>query len=89
MKIRLALTATCLAALAAGVPGTANPKDSPVTQQGAHQSMTNDADTSAQANTDMSYGGVPDTGSMSGGGTRTRTGKVCWPSPQCDIPVQH
>jgi hypothetical protein len=87
MKIRLALTAACLAALAAGAPGTANPKDSPPPQQGPHQSMTNDADASAQANTDMSYGGVPDTGSMSG--AHTRTGKVCWPDPQCAIPIKH
>jgi hypothetical protein len=81
MKIRLALIAACVGVVAAGAPATAQTKDEPVSQQNAHQMMTDDADASAQANTDMSYGGTPDTGSASG----HRTGKVCWPRPQCDV----
>lgn len=80
MKIRLALIAACVAAVA-GAPATAQTKDEPVSQQRAHQMMTDDADASAQANTDMSYGGMPDTGGASG----HRTVKMCWPRPQCDV----
>jgi hypothetical protein len=83
MKMRLALAALCVAGVAGGIPGTAHPKDVPVTQQRAHESMANDANASAQANTDMSYGGVQDTHSMSG--TVSRTGKMCWPRPTCDV----
>jgi hypothetical protein len=85
MKIRLALMAACIAAAAAGLPGTVHPKPPTPAQQQAHQSMLNDANTSAQAGTDMSYGGVSDTGSQSGG--QMRTGKVCWPRPQCPVPA--
>lgn len=86
MRIRLALAAVCLAAVAGGVPGTAHPKDEPMTQQRAHQSMTTDADASAQAVTDMSYGGEPDTQSMSG---VAHVGKMCWPRSQCDVFFGH
>ncbi|WP_322015651.1 hypothetical protein [Paraburkholderia sp. J12] len=85
MKIRLALTAVCLAAVAGSMPGTAQAKDDTSVQQRGHQSMTDDANASAQAETDMSYGGVPDTGSMSGG--RMHTGKMCWPRSQCEAPA--
>ncbi|SDD00881.1 hypothetical protein [Paraburkholderia lycopersici] len=81
MTIRLALIAACVAALAAAAPGTARAKDEPVSQDSAHQTMTNDANASAQASTDMSYGGVPDTRGASG----HRTGKTCWPRSECDI----
>ncbi|WP_156967207.1 hypothetical protein [Paraburkholderia ferrariae] len=53
--------------------------------------MTDDANASAQAETDMSYGGVADTGSMSGvsgmSGGHMRTGKMCWPRSQCEAPA--
>ena len=81
MKIRLALIAGCVAVLAAGAPATAQSRDEPVSQQNAHQTMTDDADASAQASTDMSYGGMPDTRSAAG----HRTGKACWPRSECDI----
>ncbi|MCP3710290.1 hypothetical protein M3I54_25545 [Paraburkholderia sp. CNPSo 3274] len=85
MTLRLALIATCVAAVAAVAPGTARAKDEPVSQQRAHQTMTDDADASAQASTDMSYGGTPDTRSASG----HRTGKMCWPRPDCDVFFGH
>jgi hypothetical protein len=85
MKIRLALMAACVAVATGGMPGTAQAKPPTPAQQQAHQSMLNDADVSAQSGTDMSYGGVPDTGSQSG--ARLRTGKVCWPRPQCPVPA--
>ncbi|MBB2925841.1 hypothetical protein [Paraburkholderia silvatlantica] len=81
MTFRLALIATCVAAVAAVAPGTARAADDPVSQQRAHQTMTDDADASAQAATDMSYGGTPDTRSASG----HRAGKTCWPRPDCDV----
>ncbi|MEM5404066.1 MULTISPECIES: hypothetical protein [Paraburkholderia] len=81
MTLRLALIAACVAAVAAATPGTARAKDEPVSQERAHQTMTDDADASAQASTDMSYGGTPDTHSASG----HRTGKMCWPRPDCDV----
>jgi hypothetical protein len=81
MKIRLALIAGCVAALAAGASATAQSKDEPVSQQRAHQTMTDNADASAQAETDMSYGGMPDTHSVAG----HRTGNACRPHSQCDI----
>ncbi|CAB3792596.1 hypothetical protein LMG28688_03550 [Paraburkholderia caffeinitolerans] len=88
MKIRLALITACLtalAALAAGAPATAQTNDEPVSQQRAHQMMTRDADASAQAATDMSYGGTADTHSAAG----HRTGKMCWPRSECDIFTGH
>ncbi|QGZ56953.1 hypothetical protein [Paraburkholderia acidiphila] len=85
MTLRLALIALCVAAVAAVAPGTARAKDEPVPQERAHQTMTDDADASAQASTDMSYGGTPDTSSASG----HRTGKMCWPRPDCDIFKAH
>lgn len=85
MRLRLALIATCAAAVAAVAPGTALAKDEPVSQERAHQTMTDDADASAQAGTDMSYGGTPDTHSASG----HRTGKMCWPRPDCDVFSRH
>ena len=85
MKIRLALIAACVAAAAAGLPGTVHPKPPTPAQQQAHESMVDDANASAQAGTDMSYGGVSDTSSQSGG--RTRTGKMCWPRPDCAVPA--
>ncbi|MDR3100605.1 MAG: hypothetical protein LBV73_26525 [Paraburkholderia sp.] len=85
MKIRLALIAGCVAALAAGAPAAAQSKDEPVSQQRAHQMMTDDADASAQAETDMSYGGMPDTRSAAG----HRTVKTCWSRSECDIFFGH
>lgn len=87
MKIRLALMAACVAAAAGGLPGTVHPKPPPPAQQQGQQSMLNDADASAQAGTDMSYGGVSDTSSQSG--ARMHTGKMCWPRPQCAVPAGH
>ncbi|NIE65706.1 hypothetical protein [Burkholderia sp. Ax-1719] len=81
MKIRLAFIAAFVTVATATAPGTAQAKDEPISQERAHQSMTNDANASAQAGTDMSYGGVPDTGSASG----HRIGKSCWPRSDCDI----
>ncbi|MFX1765294.1 hypothetical protein PWP93_22460 [Paraburkholderia sp. A1RI-2L] len=84
MKIRLASIAACLtalAALAAGAPATAQTNDEPTSQQRAHQMMIRDADASAQAATDMSYGGTPDTHSAAG----HRTGKACLTRSECDI----
>jgi hypothetical protein len=86
MKTRLALIAVCVSVVAIAAPGTARAKDPPVTQERAHQMMTDDADASAQASTDMSYGGAPDTGSASGS---HRTGKMCWPRPDCDVFFGH
>lgn len=85
MTLRLALIAICVAAVAAVAPGTARAKDEPVSQERAHQTMTEDADASAQAGTDMSYGGTPETHSASG----HRTGKMCWPRPDCDVFFGH
>ena len=85
MTLRLALIATCVAAVAAVAPGTARAKDEPVSHERAHQTMTDDADASAQASTDMSYGGTPDTRSASG----HRTGKMCWPRPDCYVFYGH
>jgi hypothetical protein len=94
MKIRSALIALCLAAVAGGAPGTAHSrsKTAPVVQDQSRETMTQDANVSAQATTDISYGGTADTHGMSGtriSVTRTRTGKACWPHPSCDIPVKH
>ena len=85
MRTRLAMIAICVAAVAAAAPGTARAKDEPVSDQSAQQTMTNDADASAQASTDMSYGGVPETHGASG----HRTGKMCWPRPDCDVFFGH
>jgi hypothetical protein len=85
MKTRLALIGLCVVAVAAAVPRTARATDDPATQERAHQTMTNDADASAQASTDMSYGGVPETHGASG----HRTGKMCWPRPDCDVFFGH
>jgi hypothetical protein len=94
MKIRLALIALCLAVVAGGTPGTAHSrsKTAPVLQEEGRQAMTQDADVSAQAITDMSYGGTADARSVSGtrvSVTRTRTGKMCWPHPTCAVPAGH
>lgn len=92
MKIRLALIALCVAAVAGGAPGSAlaRSKNEPVVPPEGRQAMSQDANASAQADTDMSYGGTADTHGMSG--TRvsapTRTGKVCWPHPSCAIPTK-
>ncbi|NLP60703.1 hypothetical protein [Paraburkholderia sacchari] len=82
MKIRLAMIAACLTALAAlvaGAPATAQTNDEPASQQRAHQMMIRDANASAQAATDMSYGGTSDTQSAAG----QRTGKACETRSQC------
>ncbi|RQH09141.1 hypothetical protein [Paraburkholderia dinghuensis] len=94
MKIRLALIALCIAAVAGGAPGTAHSrsKTEPVAEEQARQAMTQNADMSAQATTDMSYGGAADTHGMSGtrvSTTRTHTGKFCWPNSTCEVPAGH
>ncbi|WP_321818224.1 MULTISPECIES: hypothetical protein [unclassified Paraburkholderia] len=81
MKIRLAFIAAILTVAAATAPGTAQSQSEPISQERAHQTMTNDANASAQANTDMSYGGMPDTRSATG----SRRSKACWPRSDCDI----
>ncbi|WP_322042106.1 hypothetical protein [Paraburkholderia sp. J67] len=81
MKIRLAFITAFVTLATATAPGTARATDDPMSQEHGHQSMTNDANASAQANTDMSYGGMPDTRSASG----HRIGKPCWPRSDCDI----
>ncbi|POR52071.1 hypothetical protein B0G62_10539 [Paraburkholderia eburnea] len=81
MKIRLAFLAAIVMVASATAPGTAQSKDEPVSQERAHQTMTDDANASAQAGTDMSYGGMPDTRSASG----HRVGKPCSPRSDCDI----
>ncbi|WP_322032780.1 hypothetical protein [Paraburkholderia sp. J76] len=85
MTLRLALIATCVAAVAAVAPGTAHAKDESLPQERSHQTMIDDANASAQASTDMSYGGTPDTRGASG----QRAGKMCWPRAQCDVFFGH
>ncbi|WP_310633930.1 hypothetical protein [Paraburkholderia sp.] len=63
------------------MPGTSLAKDEPVSQDTAHRALIDDANASAQAATDMSYGGTTDTRSAAG----QRTVKPCWPRSQCDI----
>lgn len=94
MKIRLALIALCLAAVTGGAPGTAHSRSKSETalQQHDRQAMTRDADMSAQATTDMSYGGTTEMHGMSGtrvSATRTRMGKICWPRTTCEVPAGH
>jgi hypothetical protein len=89
MKIRLVLIALCLASLAGGAPGSAlaRAKNVPVMQPQGREAMTQNANASAQAETDMSYGGAADTNGMTGVSVpRYRTGKMCWPRPTCEIP---
>lgn len=71
------------------VPGITTAKDGRQVPWYTHQTvqdsgrkmMQDNANASAQSVTDMSYGGAPETGSMSGGpGART-----CSTGPQCDL----
>jgi hypothetical protein len=81
MKIRLAFIAAIVTVAAATAPGTAQSQNEPISQERAHQTMTNDANATAQASTDMSYGGMPDTRSTSG----SRSSRPCWHRSDCDI----
>lgn len=85
MRTRLAWIVACVSAVAAGVPATAHASDDAVTQQGAQpraqQRMTDAANASAQATTDISYGGTLGTHGASG----YRIGKPCSPRAQCDV----
>jgi hypothetical protein len=81
MRIRLAFFAAIVTVAAAVAPGTARAQERPVSQEQARQTMTNDANATAQASTDMSYGGLADTRSASG----QRIGKPCLPHSECDV----
>lgn len=85
MTLRLALIATCVAVVAAGAPGTARAQNESVPQERSHQTMIDNANASAQASTDMSYGGTADTRGASG----QRAGKTCWPRAECDVFFGH
>ncbi|WP_322104208.1 hypothetical protein [Paraburkholderia sp. J41] len=85
MKTRLAWIAACVTAVAAGMPATARASDDAPAQQGtqphSQQRMTDAANASAQATTDISYGGTVDSHGASG----YRAGKPCTPRAQCDV----
>ncbi len=67
--------ATCLISeTSANEPGDQAPYE--------HKSLTDDANASAQATTDMSYGGVNEGRSVSGGPVSQ---KDCRPRARCDI----
>lgn len=82
MKIRLAIFAVCVSVVAAGTPRTSLARDEAVPPESAHRTLLDDANASAQAATDMSYGGTADT--RSAAGQRTG-GKPCLPRSQWDL----
>lgn len=82
MKIRLAILAVCVSAMAAGTPGTSLARDETAPPESGHRALLDDANASAQAATDMSYGGTADT--RSAAGQRTSS-KPCLPRSQCDL----
>jgi hypothetical protein len=81
MKSRLLLPTAALLLL--GAAGTVSAADMPQQDDSSsgQATMMQNANTSAQSSTDMSYGGVSDTHSAAGWRTRTCTP----PRPQCDI----
>lgn len=82
MRIRMPLITACVLVLGAGMPRTAHTEDAPShTQPSSHQRMQDDANASAQASTDMSYGGAPDTRSASG----KAASPPCGPGLRCDV----
>lgn len=74
MKIRMPLIAACVLVVGAGVPHRLHANEaSPAGQPPPHQKMQDDANASAQADTDMSYGGTSsDMHSESGSTKRQR-----------------
>lgn len=78
MKSGLMMTAAIALLLVAGM---ATAKEARDVRPYAHETMQDTASASAQSSSDMSYGGVRDTRSASGG-AHTRT---CSTGPQCDI----
>jgi hypothetical protein len=54
----------------------------------ARQTMVENANASAQSNTDMSYGGVPDTRNATGALTLIRP-DTCPSSPRCNLYSKH
>ena len=83
MKIRMPLIAACLLVLGVGVPRSVHADDTrPHTPlSSSHQKMQDDANASAQAETDMSYGGTPDTRGASGNAAK----RSCGPGLRCDL----
>ncbi|QGZ63152.1 hypothetical protein [Paraburkholderia acidisoli] len=84
MKTRLAWIAAGITIVAVCIPAMALASDDAATQAAqprAQQRMTDAANASAQATTDMSYGGTSDSRGASG----YRVGKPCTPRAQCDI----
>jgi hypothetical protein len=82
MKIRMPLIAACVLVVGAGLPHCLHADEaSSRGEPPPHQKMQADADASAQADTDMSYGGNADTHSESGGAANPG----CVVRSQCDI----
>ena len=82
MKIRMPLIAACVLVVGAGMPHRLHADEaSSHGEPPPHQKMQDDANASAQAGTDMSYGGESDTHGESGGATHQR----CVVREQCDI----
>lgn len=83
MKIMpIPLIAACVLVVGAGMPHRLHANEmSASVRPPPHQKMEDDANASAQAATDMSYGGTSDTHSESG----SRTNRSCGPRGQCDI----
>jgi hypothetical protein len=85
MKIRIPLIAACLLVAGVAVPQTLRADEAAEPAEASpHRQMQNDANASAQAATDMSYGGMRDTRSESGD-PRGATDSRCWPRARCDI----
>ncbi len=74
--------------------GSASITNAQETQRSTHPSartrMVEDANMSAQSSTDVSYGGVPDTRSETGGAQTGGThSPICASRAQCDLSSKH
>ena len=78
MKSGLVLIATSAVFLVSGIASGKDVRDVPPY---THQTVQDDANASAQSNTDMSYGGVPDTRSTSGNSDM----RSCVTGPRCNL----
>ncbi|PXW25410.1 hypothetical protein [Paraburkholderia caballeronis] len=81
MKIRLPLIVACVLVVGTAMPRSVHADDAQPSRPPPHQKMQDDANASAQASTDMSYGGAADTRSVSGNAANQR----CLPRARCDI----
>jgi hypothetical protein len=81
MKTLIVWPATGALLLATTSVVRAEAMEQPPEQTSGQWTLMQNANMSAQSDTDMSYGGVPDTRSASGG----KSSRICTFRPRCDI----